>query len=478
MKRSTVPTAGDAAPSLSAERVDAVVVGAGIAGLACAERLHRRGADVRVLEAAERVGGKIGSIRVPQGYLLELGPHEVRSDDPELFRQFRTLDIEGERVPASPAVERRYVVSDGRPVPLPGSPLEALSTDLLSTRGKLRLLSEPFVARGTGDDESVMEFFSRRLGPEVAHGPIDAFVSGVYAADPASVSMRAAFPSLLEGERAHGSLLRWVLHRWRHRDLDGDGSRAAELFSFRGGLRTWPEALADALGRDRLWTSAPVRAVRPVHDGWSVRWGNARHGGEMRARHVILALPADGAADLLGDLEPGLSRALAGIDYAPVAVVHLGFPRARVEHPLDGFGVLAPGAERRSVLGILWVSSLFDGRSPDDVTLTASFLGGSRSPRLLEASDRELVGHAAAEHRSLLGASGPPVFNHVHRWQRALPRYGPAHSTLVRRLARAERRRPGLHVTGNYRAGIGLPDTWRDGRRAAARVLSARPARA
>ena len=54
-----------------AER-EVVVVGAGLAGLACASALHRAGRAVRVLEASEGVGGRVRTDRV-DGFLLDRG---------------------------------------------------------------------------------------------------------------------------------------------------------------------------------------------------------------------------------------------------------------------------------------------------------------------------------------------------------------------------------------------------------------------
>ena len=449
--------------------VDAVVVGAGIAGLACAAELQRHGASVRVFEARDRVGGKISTVRTPEGYLLEQGPHEVRSGDPEMFRQFEELGIESARKRANDTVARRYIVRNGRPLPIPTSPIGLLRTNLLSTRAKLRLLREPFIGPGQGEDESVASFFGRRLGEEVTRGPIDAFVSGVYAGSAAKISMRAAFHRLLEGEREHGSLFRWALARRRKRHW---AVGKAELFSFEDGLRTWPEALAADLGPDRVRTDAPVRAIAPIAGGWRITWADGSSGRlrEVEARHVVLALPAVQAGRLLAEVTPEHAAVLRQLPYAPVAVVHLAFPWERVDHPLDGFGVLAPGSERRDVLGMLWVSSLFDGRSPPGTSLTASFVGGARRPELAMEADDALIERVVAEHHALLGASGRPVFAHVHRWRAAIPQYDLGHPERLRTIAELEERWPGLHLTGNYVGGVGIPAAWAHGREVAGRI--------
>jgi phytoene dehydrogenase-like protein len=62
---------------------DVVIVGAGLAGLTCARELHRRGYDVRVLEAADRVGGRVTSERV-DGFTLDRGFQVINPAYPAL----------------------------------------------------------------------------------------------------------------------------------------------------------------------------------------------------------------------------------------------------------------------------------------------------------------------------------------------------------------------------------------------------------
>src|SRR5262249_58429990 len=90
----------------------------------------------------------------------------------------------------------RSVAFGGRLQPFPMSPGALFSTKLLSARGKLRLLGEPFVRRRSGGSESVRSFFARRLGPEVAERFVEPFVAGIYAGDAARLSIAECFPRL------------------------------------------------------------------------------------------------------------------------------------------------------------------------------------------------------------------------------------------------------------------------------------------
>jgi oxygen-dependent protoporphyrinogen oxidase len=446
-------------------RYDVLVVGGGVSGLSAAYALRRRGLDALLVEAAPEVGGAMRSVAVG-GFTLDCGPNTVTSKNPALWQEFAELGIEGERLTADRRGGRRFILLSGRPEPIPAGPGAALRSPLLSPAAKLRLLAEPLIPRSPAPDESVASFFARRLGPEPAERLADPFVSGVYGGDARATSVRAAFPSLWEAERRAGSLLAGMLTAPRPagpRRARGEPRPRSVLFNFADGMATWPRAYARALGPERVWTGAAATALRPAFGGWQA---DVRRGTEtitVEAGAVVLATPAYVSADLLEGLDVAAAAALRAIPYAPMAVVHLGYPREQVAHPLDGFGLLCPAVERRQLLGILWPSSLFPGRAPAGAVLTTSFIGGARMPQLAARDDEQLLAIARAEHEAILGASGPPLLAHVARWPRAIPQYLAGHGVLVRELERLEAAWPGLRLIGNYRDGVSVEKCWRRG---------------
>jgi protoporphyrinogen/coproporphyrinogen III oxidase len=456
---------------------DTIVVGGGITGLGCAEALQRGGRKVLVLEARERVGGCLRTDS-QGGFVLDRGPQTIRSADPALRQHLDTLGMADDRVVGGRAGGRRYLVHGGRPVAIPGSPPAALTTPLLSWRGKLRVLREPWVPRGVGEDETVASFFGRRLGNEVRDGALDALIGGIHAGDPTALSMRAVFPSLLKGEREHGSLVRWGLAELRkRRAARAEGAPPApraELFSFRGGLGAWPARIAAWLGDDRVRTGATVEEVRREAPGWVVSWREAGSTHRAKATSVVLAVPAHDAADVVERLSPAASRALRDIPYSPVAVVHLAYPRAGVAHALDGFGILAPSRERAGILGILWCSSLFPDHAPPGTVLTATFVGGMRDPAAVRESESQIVRRAHLQHQKLLGAASDPVFASVQRWTHAIPQAEMGHAERIGVVEALESTQPGLHITGSFRNGTSVPACWAEGRRVANLILAGR----
>lgn len=456
------------------ESYDVVIVGGGISGMRAAYGLRQRGADVLVVEAGPEVGGTIRSAATPEGYVLDFGPNTVTSRDPELWEEFAALGLDQGMLEAERRGGRRFVLFGGRPELVPTSPRQLLRTPLLSTTDKLRLLAEPFMPRAGAPDESVAAFFGRRIGAGPTRRLVDPFVSGVYGGDATTISVRSAFPALWAAERRAGSLLLGLLTAPRPRRPRGAPRPRSVLFNFPEGLAAWPRAYAAAIGPERVWTRSVARSLQRVDGDWHLMVD--REGGRhlVEAEQVVIATPAGAAADLLGAVDGEAADALRAIPHAPLAVVHLGYARGQVSHPLDGFGLLCPAVEQRRVLGILWPSSLFRGRAPEGAVLTASFVGGARSPELARLPDAEIVALARAENEAILGAYGPPKLSRVTRWSPGIPQYVAGHDRLIAAVARMEERNRGLYVVGNYRGGVSVEKGWRAGAVVAERIAEHR----
>lgn len=447
------------------ETYDAIVVGGGISGLSAAYTLFKRGLEVLVIEAEPEVGGVMRSVVTPEGYILDCGPNTAATKEPRLWAEFADLGLISRLVPAERAGKRRYILLNGKPEVIPMSPVGLVRTPLLSTAAKLRLLREPLIPRATSGDESVASFFARRLGPEPTARLVDPFVSGVYAGDPAQISVKAAFPTLWEAEQRAGSIIKGMLSN-RKQAAPGapkPPKMRSLTFNFPTGIAEWPQAIAAALGPRRVWCGVRATEVRPDGALWKVTVERERLPETVEARAVILALPAYAAARLVEGIDIRAAAALRAIPYAPVAVVHLGYRRDQVQHPLDGFGVLAPSSERRRFLGILWSSSLFAKRAPAGRVLTTTLMGGALAPETALQSEEELIATAIAENAAVLGASGQPELTHAVRWERAIAQYTLGHDGRIAELERLERERPGIFFIGSYRGGVGAPKCWHNG---------------
>jgi oxygen-dependent protoporphyrinogen oxidase len=460
------------------ETYDVVVVGGGVSGMSAAYALYKRGAEVLLLEAGAEVGGAMRSVVTPDGYTLDCGPNTLGTKDARLWSEFADLGISRQLIPAERAGRKRYFLKDGLPLAIPGSPVAMVGTPMISLSAKLRMLREPFAPRGGGADESVEAFFNRRIGPEAMARLVDPFVSGVYSGNPAQMSLKATFPSLWEAERRSGSIIRGMLAGRKGAKGAPKGPKMRSVtFSFEGGVATWPKAIARALGPRRVWRGAQVTDLFSEGGLWRLVVERGGRAETVEARSVILATPAYAAADLVADLDGAAAAALRGIPYSSMAVVHLGYSREQIAHPLDGFGVLAPSSEGKSFLGILWASSLFPAFAPRGKALTITLMGGSIRPVRPEQCEEELVATAIRENELVLGARGRPELVHFSRWSHAIPQYNFGHDERIAAVERLEQARPGLYFAGSYRGGVGVPKCWRNAVDLADRVAAELPTR-
>jgi oxygen-dependent protoporphyrinogen oxidase len=431
--------------------VPVLVVGAGISGLVCAHSLRKSGIDAQIVEASGHPGGVIRSER-RDGFLLELGPQSF-SGTRQLLDLCRDLAIENELIEAPPRAPR-FLVLDGQLRQAPLSPPAFFASRLFSARTKWSVLRDALGHSAPPDaGESVAAFTRRKFSPELLDKLVAPFVSGIYAGDPEKLSLRAAFPQLFEAERTAGSIVRGMMRAAKSKK----GPKPwPTLQTFRDGNETLIRALARNLG-PALRCGIEVTAIQrggtglpSPAEGFVVGAKTEAGAESMVADGLILAVPTYVAAKLL---HPGAESPLGGIEYAPIAVVSLGYRREDVKYSLEGFGFLVPRSEGLRTLGTVWNSSLFPGRAPEGSVLLTSFIGGATDPQAVALSAEEISAIVDREIRPILSIRGVPTFSSVHIYPRALPQYNLGHTTRVGSLARESWFFLNLRLVGNYLRG-------------------------
>jgi oxygen-dependent protoporphyrinogen oxidase len=169
--------------------------------------------------------------------------------------------------------------------------------------------------------------------------------------------------------------------------------------------------------------------------------------------HLLLATPTDAAGRLLRGLNPAFDSLFSLIEYAPVAIVSLGYRQSEVGRSLAGFGFLVPRSARLRVLGTVWNSSLFPDRAPEGHVLLTSFVGGATDPQAAGLSPANLVSLVHGEIAPLLAIRQAPIFYNVTIYPRALPQYNLGHSERLAAVDQLRRESPNLWLTGNYLRG-------------------------
>lgn len=444
----------------------ALIIGAGATGMGAALTLREAGWAVTVVTEDPAPGGSARTFR-EEGFLCEAGPNTALLSKPEVVAFLEKHRALATALDAAPNAKRRFLLRDDRLLAIPTAPPALLGTPLLSPLGKLRVLGDLFAPRGTDDDESVLTFFARRIGREAAREFLDPFVSGIYAGDPSRLVMRHAMPAIFQMEREHGGIVRGFIAKAKARRREGGPPRTkSRLVSWPLGIGQLFSILSEPLGPS-LMTSTRIEEITRQAGKFVAR----SERGTFEANHLILATPAREAARLAGPLsEP--ARKLLDIPQAPMCVVHLGYRREKIGHPLDGFGALISRARGVRTLGVLFSSTLFPGRAPENHVLLTAFIGGRKDPEALHLNDRDLTAAVLFDIAPLLGIQGNPAFHRVTRWPEAIPQYEAGHDRFIAACEAAESQCPGLHLAGNYRGGISMPDCLVQGTQLASRIIA------
>jgi oxygen-dependent protoporphyrinogen oxidase len=373
----------------------------------------------------------------------------------------------------APASAPRYVLINGALTAVPLKPSAMLTTSLLSSRTKWRIARDAIGStRAPENDESIASFMRRKFGEEALDRLVGPFVSGIYAGDPERLSLRSAFPELHEAENSAGSVIRGMARAAKSRK--GPSERPT-LRSFQEGNQTLVRALASKIGSN-LQLGAEVVGVAARRESQDVRFEVRIRGGASEqvvlANRLVMATDADVAGILLRGVNAAFEPLLSGIEYAPVAVVSLGYRRELVGHSLDGFGFLVPRSSGLRTLGTVWNSSLFPGRAPAGHVLLTSFVGGATDPAAAALSGGELAQLVHREIAPVLQTRAAAMFSHVQTYRRALPQYNIGYEKRLRALEKLRHDFPGLFFVGNYLRGPAVGNCVDQAKEAAQAVAS------
>jgi oxygen-dependent protoporphyrinogen oxidase len=457
------------------------IIGAGISGLATAHAIEwlarERGlsVDTLVLESEPRTGGKIWSIK-EEGYLCEWGPNGFLDSKPMTLELCDRLGIRSQLARSNDNARKRFIYSAGDLHRLPENGPMFLQSKLISWPGKLRLAGELFVPpRRDGADETLAEFARRRLGAEALDKLIGPMVSGIFAGDPETMSLKSCFPRICELEQEYGGLLRAMLklakqkkaERKAGKDVASAAGPAGVLTSFVEGIQALTDATAVRLA-GAVRTGATVTELQRRDGGWELTLAS---GEKLAAELVVAAVPAYVLAGLLQPFDRSLADLVGGIPYATMNVICCGYERERITRDLDGFGYLIPRKEGRSILGTLWDSSIFPQRAPEGHVLLRSMMGGATNPAAIKLSDDEVLAKVMVDLREIMGISARPDFVRIFRHPQAIPQYLAGHSRRLAAISDGLQGHPGLVVTGNAFFGVGLNDCVHAANRAAEQVI-------
>jgi oxygen-dependent protoporphyrinogen oxidase len=453
-----------------------LVVGGGITGLTTAYTLAQSGIPTTLVEASNRLGGKIRTESV-DGFLVESGPDSFVSYRQAALVLARELGL-GDAIiaPTNPRTvwiraRGRFVrMPEGMGLVLPTRLAPFVTTDMFSPLEKLRVGLDLIQPRdGHGGDVSVGAFLRRRLGGALVERLAGPLLGGVYGTPIDELSLDAVVPQLREAERQHRSVLLASLASGRGARGRGSGS---PFVSLAGGMGQLTGALVGAIDRHggvEVRMNSKAVSLERHGGGFDARLAN---GEILRPEAIVLASPGPATAGLLDGIAPAAASCVRAIAHGSTAVVSLGYWLDQFTEPPIGHGFLVAAREPLAIDGCTMSSLKWAGRAPDGTVLVRVFVG-SHSPGALAGSDAEIVALVERDLGPLAGVHGAPILARVARSIDQMPKYTVGHLQRVAGANEGLAGLPNLAIAGAAFRGVGVPDCIAQGRAAAERVVEA-----
>ena len=393
--------------------VDVCVVGAGLAGLSAADRMARGGASVVVLEARERIGGRLLSTRIGEG-TFDLGAQWIGKTQRRAWALAEELSVEtfpthdaGEKILWLGGRARRYAGTIPKLDPLSLLELQLTLTriDRMRRTVAMKRPCDTPLAEGL-DAQTVADWEQHHVRSPAVRAVMDAAVRVVFGVEPRELSL-LTFLFYVQGCGGLMPLVEIEGGAQETRFVDG-----AQRLAF--GLR---ERLARSAGEDVVRVSCPVRRVEVRGEAITV----THDGGEVRARRVVMAIPPSLARRIA--FSPALPAARRTvIDRSPIGATTkhvLLYERAFWrEDGLSGEVVCDDGP-----FSVVFDNTSFDGAQP----ALLAFAVGQQARELAQMSENGRKARVQTRLGEILGPLARNPTAHVEKdwasepWTRGCP---------------------------------------------------------
>ncbi len=460
------------------QTIDIAIIGAGLTGLTTAHNLKKAGKSFHVIERRNVVGGDIQTAQ-ESGFTFEQGPSTGVMSNETVAELFADLEGLCEIERPSNAVNKRYVLKNGKWQALPAGLIGGITTPLFTWADKIRLLGEPFRKPGTNPNETLSDLVLRRMGKSFLDYAIDPFIIGVYAGDPGYLVPRFALPKLYNLEHNYGSFIGGSikLNKERAKTMTEEEKAAkkqqkgSRIFSVKGGLSNFMLALYKSAGTENFSLGISNLTIIPGNGHYIISGIQADGTSfSLKANKVITTVGAHELDVLLPFVSSEDMNAITNLLYARVVQVGVGFKKWD-GFPLDAFGGLISHKEKRQALGVLFPSAFLQGRAPEGGALLSVFMGGVRNDSLLDKNDDEIRSLVEQEVSSLMKLKEfKPDLLRIFRYRHAIPQYGADCEARFASLDKIQTEFPGLFIGGNLRNGIGMADRIKQGKDLAEKV--------
>ena len=426
------------------------IIGGGISGLSTAYFLKNNNInDITIFESKSNPGGVIKTFKNNK-YKYEVGPNTLSVSDMRVKKMFSDLNLN--IVHPNSTASNRFIFKNKTIYKLPTSFLSFLTTDFFSFKTKIRVLFEYFRKnKSKTKNESIYDFFKRKFNSEISDYVINPFIAGTFSGNPKKLSLKHAFPILHELDKNYGSIVKGFTKKKKD-----EHKIKREIVSFENGLYDLISSLSDHF-KENIKCNSNVISILKNDKKFIIKYLLSGKEISETFDKVIITIPTYQFKNISFD-EDLISHfsSFNDIYYPPISTATISFKKQDFTGNLNGFGLLIPEKEEMNILGVLYLSSMFENSSPKDEILITVFVGGARQPELANLKKDDLQNLILTDLNKLYKISGKPVYFNVKYWEKSIPQYELDYQKYLDNFNYIESNCPGIFFNGNFKDGISL----------------------
>jgi oxygen-dependent protoporphyrinogen oxidase len=468
--------------TVAEEKQKIIIIGGGIAGLTSAFYLQKAiqednlPIEIKLIEASHRLGGKMQTV-IRDGFTIERGPDSFLARKLSISRLAKEVGMDDQLVHNSTG--KSFVLVNEKLHSMPGGSIMGIPTEigpfittgLFSIPGKLRAAADFILPRSeSGKDQSLGEFFRRRLGNEVVDNLIEPLLSGIYAGDIDHLSLMSTFPQFYEVEQKYRSLIIGMKKTTPSQPKTPDRKEKAKggFLTFKTGLQSFAEAIEAKIDPKSILKGHRVDKIIKNGHKYDVYLNN---GETLVADSIIAATPHKITQSMFADYR--FFDPFKSVPSTSVATVALAFPEEAVKNDIDGTGFVVSRNSDYSITACTWTHKKWAHSTPKGKLLLRCYVGRSGDETIVDLSDDRIIKIVLDDLKKTMDITMNPDFAIISRWKNSMPQYTVGHKQRVANiLEHMKAELPGVFLAGSSYGGVGLPDCIDQGEAAVQNVLN------
>ncbi|NRD78373.1 protoporphyrinogen oxidase [Bacillus sp. BRMEA1] len=458
-----------------------VIIGGGITGLSAAFYLQKTvmeqnlPIEILLIEASHRLGGKMQTV-VRDGFIIERGPDSFLERKTSVIKLAKEVGMDNQLVHNSTG--KSFVLVNEKLHPMPGGSIMGIpteigpfiKTDLFSIPGKLRAAADFILPRSeSGKDQSLGQFFRRRLGNEVVENLIEPLLSGIYAGDIDQLSVMSTYPQFYEIEQKFRSLIIGMKKATPSRakqPVQKERTKGAFL-TFKTGLQSFAEAIEVKLHPNSILKGHRVEKITRLNHHYEIYLNN---GETLTADSIIASTPHIVTQSMFSDYR--FFDPFKSVPSTSVATVALAFPKEAIKQDIDGTGFVVSRNNDYSITACTWTHKKWTHSTPEGKVLLRCYVGRAGEEAIVDLSDDRIIKIVLDDLKKIMDITMEPDFAVVSRWKNAMPQYIVGHKQRLSTIhEHIKKELPGVFIAGSSYEGVGIPDCIDQGVAAVANVL-------